>query len=108
MSQPFGSEPAPQSHAQQHDNAADHNQEFSEFAHFCRKVARIARRHKVEARWQCSSEIITKRLAFPKRRPRTRSGVRFGNWRANIIPTSPRTKKLPRKNLSRSMKPMKS
>src|SRR5437764_1404359 len=41
MSQPFGSESAPQNHAQQHDNAADYNQKFSEFAHFARRLREL-------------------------------------------------------------------
>src|SRR5438477_12677342 len=101
MSQPFGIKAAPQNGTEQDENATDHHQKFPQLAHF-EKVARIARRHKVEGRWQCSSEIITKHSAFPKQRRRTKSGAHFGNWRGNIITMSPRIKMPSRKSLSRS------
>src|SRR5207237_5360576 len=40
-SQPFGSEAAPQNRAQQNDNRADHHQEFSELAHFARRLREL-------------------------------------------------------------------
>src|SRR5207248_289651 len=107
-SQPFWREAAPQDGAEQKHHRADHDQEFSELAHDGIRLREVSGGTRLSLRWQCSLEIITKRSAFPKPRPTTKSGARFGNWRANIIPMSPRTKKPPKKNLSRSMKLTKS
>src|SRR5206468_8934735 len=63
---------------------------------------RIARRHKVESRWRCSLEIITKRLVFRKRLPTRRFVPPFASWRANIILMWRRIKRQPKKNLRRS------
>jgi hypothetical protein len=85
-SKPLRREAAPHYQAQQRHNDAYNDHEFSELAHGIAKVARIERRHKVESRWQCSLEIITKRSVFRKRPPKTKSVLHFANWLGNIIP----------------------
>src|SRR5438552_8934128 len=65
-SQPIRCEAAPHYHSHQRHDYADHDHESSELTHRV-KVARIARRHKVESRWRCSLEIITKRSVSRKR-----------------------------------------
>src|SRR5947208_5136353 len=68
------------------------------------KVARIERRHKLEAECLYNSEIITRHSACRRRPAKTRFAAPFASWRANIIPTSPRTRRALKKNLRKSTK----
>src|SRR5438874_2431056 len=107
-SQPFGSKAAPQNRAEEDDHHTDHHQKFPELAHGARRLRELGSGTRLSLRWQCSSEITTKHWAFLKPQRTTRSGARFGNWRANITQTSRRIRKRPRKNSSKSMRPTKS
>src|SRR6266567_6777724 len=104
-SQPLRSETAP--HHESHecrDHTNDHD-EFSQLTH-CSEVARSERRHKLESKCPYSSEIITRPSVF-RRAPRTmRFAARFASWHGNIIPTWPRIKRRPKKNLRKSTKRM--
>src|SRR6266496_1364038 len=102
-SQPFRCEAAPDYQSHQRHDYADDKHEFSELTHRV-KVARIARRHKVESRWRSSSEIITKHSGSRRRLPRMKFGLHFASWRGNIIPMWPRTKRRLKRNSKRSMK----
>src|SRR5258705_1103093 len=104
-SEPLRREAAPHYQADKHYDGADDDHVCPQFAHCTEKVARIARRHKVESRWRCSLEIITKRSVSRKRRPRTKFALPFASLRGNIIPMSPRTKRRRKRNSKRSMKP---
>src|SRR6266581_4843949 len=57
------------------------------------KVARIEQRHKLETECLYNSEIITRHSACRRRPAKTRFAAPFASWRANIIPTSPRTRR---------------
>src|SRR6266498_3898304 len=103
-SQPFWCEAAPENKSHKRHDDANDDHEFSELAHRV-KVARIARRHKVETRWQCSLEIITRRWVFQRRLAVTKFAARFVNWRENTILMSPRTKRPPKRNSRKSTKP---
>src|SRR5438552_3920282 len=103
-SQPFRCEAAPDYQSHQCHDYADDDHEFSELTHRV-KVARIARRHKVETRWQCSLEIITRHSVCRKRLAVTKFAARFANWRENTILTWPRTKRPPKRNSRKSTKP---
>src|SRR5436190_12121074 len=105
-SQPFRSEAAP--HHQSHecrDHTNDHD-EFSNLTH-CSEVARSERRHKLDGKCPYSSEIIMRHSVFRRPPPRTKSAAHFASWHGNIIPTWPRIKRRPKKNLRKSTKPMK-
>src|SRR6266403_491374 len=102
-SQPFRCEAAPHYQSHQRHDYADDDHEFSELTHRV-KVAQFARRHKVESRWRCNSEIITKLSGSRRRPPGMKFARHFASWRGNITPMWRRTKRPPRKNLRRSMK----
>src|SRR5882724_8294574 len=92
-SQPFRREAAPHYQAHKRHDDANDDHVSPQLAHSTEKVARLARRHKVESRWQCSLEIITKRSVSRKRLPRTKFAPPFASWRGNIIPMLLRTKR---------------
>src|SRR5204862_7685432 len=62
----------------------------------------------IQRQWRYNFAITTKPLAYRKRRVRMKSGAPFENSLANIIPTLRRTRRRPKKNLSRSTRPTKS
>src|SRR5437867_5662326 len=69
------------------------------------KVARIERRHKLETECLYNSEIITRHSACRRRPAKTRFAAPFASWHGNTIPTLRKTKRPPRRNLRRLMKP---
>src|SRR5207247_8117340 len=103
-SQPFWCEAAPENNPPPPPPPPTHHHESSELTHRV-KVARIARRHKVETRWQCSLEIITRHSVCRKWLAVTKFAARFASWRENTILTWLRTKRPPKRNSRKSTKP---